>query len=249
MYPLEIGHFDDQRKPVYNPYYHYEGYTSTSIDVDYSHLDWIKNDIYPDGRPIFKVLDGEDYILDDKGPTINGVKFFSNALTQALMDNGVFTQENWPDNIASPDITRNFWPYRTPIDKYEAIGDKLPELKVLLAFASVDHVQAAQDKPHIRQAYDGFKKRAGLWVRLNCDLAYVQVEINESATLAGGFPDNDANTEPSDWYAEAASWGFEGRLAGKLTAQTLPLAGIAEMADRVQVDNWDQNLPSVLKVP
>lgn len=246
MYPLEIGHFNEHRTPVYNPYYNHKGYTPTSIDVDYSHLGWIKNKKYPQGRPVFELEGGNGYILDDKGPTMEGKRYFSHALTQALMNNGTFTHESWPDDVASPDITRDFWPYRTPIDNYEAIGEKLPDLKVLLPFASNDHVQAAPDKPHIRHAYDGFMKRAGLWTRLNCDLSYVQAEIHESATLEDGFPDNDANTEPPDWYTEANSWGFADRLAGEMTARTIPLAGVAEMADRVQSNNWEYNLSSII---
>lgn len=248
MYPLEIGHFDETRKPIYNPYYDYRGYTPISIAVDYSRLDWIQNEEYPQGRPVFRAENGLDYILDDKGPRIEGVRFFSAPLTQALLDNGVFTLENWPEDLATPAMTRNFWPYRIPIDNYEAIGEKLPDLKVLLPFASADHVQAAPDKPHIRQAYDGFQKRAGVWTRLNCDLAYVQAEIHPDAMLADGFPDNDANTEPSDWFIDARNWGFAERLAGELTARTIPLAGVAEMADRVQADNWDPNLSGVIEI-
>ena len=130
---------------------------------------------------------------------------------------------------------------------YEAIGEKLPNLRVLLPFATLDHVQVTLDKPHIRQAYDGFHKTAGLWARLNCDLAYVQSEIHPSASLEIGFPDNDANTEPSDWFAEAGLWGFAGQLAGEMTARTVPLAGIAEMADRVRFGNWESNLSGDLR--
>jgi hypothetical protein len=246
MYPLEIGHFDESRKPIYNPYYNHEGYTPTTIEVDYSQLDWIQNEEFPEGRPVFRMVNGQDYILDDKGPHMEGKRFFSPALTQALLDNGIFTLESWPEDLATPNMTGNFWPYRTPIENFEAIGEKLPHLKVLLPFASADHVQAAPDKPHIRQAYDGFHKRAGLWTRLNCDLSYVQAEIHPSATLSEGFPDNPANTEPLDWYVEARTWGFAEKLAGELTARTIPLAGIAEMADRVQADNWASDLPAVI---
>jgi hypothetical protein len=249
MYPLEIGHFDDRRKPIYNPYYQYAGYTPTSIEVDYTHLGWVQNETYPEGRPVFEVQGGRNYVLDDKGPTMEGKRYFSHALTQALLNNGVFTPGSWPEDVASPDITREFWPYRTPIENFEAIGDKLPDLKVLITFATDDHVQAAKDKPHIRQAYDGFRKRAGLWTRLNCDLSCVQSEIDRSASLAGGFPDNDANTEPLDWYAQAGSWGFADKLAGELTARTIPLACVAEMADRVQSNNWTDNLSSTIKNP
>ena len=246
MYPLEIGHFDQQHKPVYNPFYDHTGYTPTNIDVDYSTLDWIENASFLEGRPIFRVANGPDYVLDNKGPNIGGKRWFSHALTQALMDNGVFTPQTWPDDLAMPGQTANFWPYRTAVQNYGEIGDKLPELRVLIPFASADHVQAAPDKPHIRQAYDGFHKTAGLWTRLNCDLSYVQSEIHSSASLAGGFPDNEANTEPSNWFSQAESWGFEGKLAGQLTAQTVPLAGIAEMADRVLADDWSPNLSGVL---
>ena len=119
----------------------------------------------------------------------------------------------------------------------------------MLVFATYDHVQAAPDKPHIRQAYDGFRKRAGLWTRLNCDLVYTQSEIHASARIKDGFPDKAANTEPKDWYADAESWGFAGKLAGELTARTIPLAGIAEMADRIQADIWKPNLDAVVGNP
>jgi hypothetical protein len=46
--------------------------------------------------------------------------------------------------------------------------------------------------------------------------------------------------------ADAESWGFEGRLAGDMTVRTVPLAAVAEMADRVQADNWQPNLDVVL---
>jgi len=77
----------------------------------------------------------------------------------------------------------------------------------------------------------------------------VQSEIDQSAALADGFPDNDANTEPADWFAEAEAWGFADRLAGESTARTIPLAGVAEMADRVRANNWKPNLPSVIENP
>ena len=148
--------------------------------------------------------------------------------------------------MATPQQTADFWPYHITVHNYATIGEKLPELRVLIPFASLDHVQTAPDKPHIRQAYDGFYKTAGLWTRLNCDLVYMQSEVHPSASLQEGFPDNDANTEPADWYTEAESWGFEGRLAGEMTARTAPLAGVAEMADRVWADNWSPNLDAVL---
>jgi hypothetical protein len=246
MYPLELGHFDDRHKPIYNPYYNHEAYTPTTIDIDYSHVRWMQNQEYPEGIPYFEVAGGRDYVLSGKGPHILGKRYFSHSLTQALLDNGVFTLENWPHDLATPDETAQFWPSRITVHNYPLIGEKLPDLKVMLVFAAYDHVQAAPDKPHIRQAYDGFKKRAGLWTRLNADLSYVQAEIHESASIERRFPDNDANCEPDTWYSQAEPWGFPGMLAGEMTARTVPLAGIAEMADRVQAHNWNDNLDRVL---
>ncbi len=246
MYPLEIGHFNQQHKPVTNPYYDPNGYTPITIAVDYSRLDWVENNTFPKGRPIFVVPGGKDYVLDDKGPNINGKRWFSYPLTQALWDNGVFTAQTWPIDLADPEQTAEFWPYRETIHNYAAIGDKIPELRVMLPFSSYDHVQTAPDKPHIHQAYDGFRKTAGLWTRLNCDLSYVQSEVHPSASKENGFPDNPANTEPGNWQDEAKRWGFEGRLEGELTTKTIPLACVAEMADRVWADNWQPNLDSVL---
>ena len=37
----------------------------------------------------------------------------------------------------------------------------MPDIKVMLVFAQVDHAQAALDKPHIHQAYQGFRFEAG----------------------------------------------------------------------------------------
>lgn len=246
MYPLEIGHFSETHERELNPYYDPDGYTQTSIKVDYSHLGWVQNDQFPEGRPVFDVPVGGDYVIDDRGPNMNGMRWFSYPLTQALLDNGVFTLDTWPDDVATPLQTKNFWPYRTAAQNYPLIGKKLPDLKVLLSFAALDHVQAAYDKPHIRQAYDGFHKTAGLWTRLNCDLEYAQSEISGDASLENGIPDNNANTEPTDWEAQAESWGFANRLDNTLTDRTMPLAGVAEMADRVRADDWSVNLDHVL---
>ena len=40
--------------------------------------------------------------------------------------------------------------------------------------------------------------------------------------------------------------GFADNLDGEMTQWTVPLAGIAEMADRVQAGNWEPNLDLVL---
>jgi hypothetical protein len=111
----------------------------------------------------------------------------------------------------------------------------------MLVFAQDDHVQAAETKPHIHQAWDGFTDAAELsWVRMNPDLTYVQA-INPN--LGAGFPDNAANSEPADWH-DIRLWGFPAG-PGRVR-EDVWLASVAEMADRVREDNWDDDLDEVL---
>jgi hypothetical protein len=247
MYALELGYFDDDHNPIHNPYYDHKKYSPKSISFNYSTVSWVQNNKFSDGRIIFENAQGNDFIVDDRGPHMMGKRYFSYNLTQALMDNNVFTEDPWPEDVATPNETKKIWPYRITVHNYDDIGKNLPDLKVMLVFATYDHVQSVPDKPHIRQAYDGFTKTANLsWVRLNMDVSYVQSELYPNASTTNGFPDKPANTEPADWYNESESWGFIGKFEGAMTARTIPLAGISEMADRVQFNNWDDDLDNVL---
>lgn len=241
MYPLEIGHFDEQRNPVYNPYYTYpDAYSHTELYIDYSTVGWIQNAQYPEGRPFFGVPDGEDYVLDDKGPKMWGNKrYFSRALTQALYDNDAFGGDPWPEDLATVEEVE-VWDDRVSVGSYAPLLTSAPDLKVMLVFAQDDHVQAAQDKPHIHQAYHGFHDTAGLWVRMNPDAVYLgQIQSEGPFHL---YPDNDANTEPADW-SDTQPWGFP---SSEWRREEAWLASMAEMADRVQTHNWDPNLDQVL---
>jgi hypothetical protein len=104
----------------------------------------------------------------------------------------------------------------------------------MILFSQQDHAQAAIDKPHIHQLFQGLRFEAGIWVRLNPDSAYVQAL---SPGLAGEFPDNPVDTQPDDWLVIDA-YAFPGVAAPGL----LPLAAAAEMADRSHYDRWDENL-------
>jgi hypothetical protein len=55
------------------------------------------------------------------------------------------------------------------------------------------------------------------------------------------FPDNPANTQPSDW-AQIGAYAYPGQEAGSL----VPLAAVAEMADRAHSGDWSENLGQVL---
>ncbi len=244
MYPCELGHFDDLHNPVYNPFFDESAYSPLTVTVDYSTVGWYE-DPDPAGmdRPYFAADNGQSqYILGQHGPRLwDGKRYYSRALTKALLDNGALTPQTWPEGVATYTETLEAWPDRITVHNYTEFVTQTPDLKVMLVFARSDHVQAPQTKPHIHQAWDGFRD-AGLWVRMNPDKAYVQAI---SPTLESGLPDNAANTEPADW-GEIASWGFS---SAPGVREVVWLASVAEMADRVQAGAWDaatDNLDGVL---
>lgn len=242
MYSLEIGHFDLNRNPVVNPYYHLNDFHPTLIHVNYSQLGWLVNSQYPQGIPFYSVPQGNDYILSENGPHIHNKRYFSQALTQALSDNNVFGSSPWPDTIATPTKVANFWPYRIAVNNYETIENLSPDLKVLLVFASQDHVLSPKNKPHIHQAYIGFHKTANLWVRLNADNVYFQALDEE---LDETYSEHPANNEPINW-TDVTNWGYTANYGSERYVQTGSLAAIAEMADRTRVNNWSNDLTHVL---
>ncbi len=246
MYACELGHFEGQHHPIRNPFFDESTYSPVTVTVDYSTVGWYED---PSGmdRPIFGVGIGhpEPYIVGEKGPRLwDDKRYYSRALTKALLDNGALTPQTWPEDVATYTETMEAWPDRIAAHNYPRLKAEAPDLKVMLVFASSDHVQAPQTKPHIHQAWDGFHETAGLWVRMNPDLAYVQAI---SSTYQSGFPDNVANAEPDDW-SEIASWGFSAAPLPRVRGDVW-LASVAEMADRTQTDSWGEetdDLESVL---
>ena len=236
-FPLEPGYWGDDGRAVFNPYYNPAGYTPTSIDIDYSTVYWAE-DV---GRPAFAVAQGPDFVCSFKHPTMFGRDYWSEDLLQALLDNGALTRDTWPDTLATPEDAAENWPSRTTASSYPLLADTLPDLKVMLVFASDDHVQVAIDKPHIHQAYDGFRFGAGLWCRLNPDRSYVEAFLEHDDLV--NLPDNRANAEPSTWAA-IRMWGY--RTPPASLNKFVPLAAIAEMCDRTVHDNWIANLDAVL---
>jgi len=126
----------------------------------------------------------------------------------------------------------------------------------MLVFAQKDHLQEAVDKPHIHQAFQGFRFQAGLWVRLNPDRVYVQDMLQKTAYVglpvtpaatatqepALEFPDNPANTQPADWMnIRAYAYPDQG-----IAENLVPLAAVEEMADRSYDGRWDENFGQTL---
>ncbi len=240
MSSVEIGFVGDDGVDYQNPLYRYpECYSDTALFLDYTSVDWYVHDSIPEGRPVFVIDDSADHILCYKCPRMWDERYYSIELTQALLDNGALTMETWPSGVANPIETARDWPFRTTVRNYPYLATELPNLRVMLIFGKRDHIQAAPDKPHIHQAYAGFKRGAGLWVRLNPDRCYV---ASMNCVFADAFPDEDANTEPPNWIY-SRDWGYPNVGNANMIAS---LAGVAEMADRVQADIWDDNLDQVL---
>jgi len=249
---LEAGYLDDTGQPVYNPFYNYPAsYSSAAINLTYTNILW--DGTYTDGHTgvvgrAYLDLDGSgtssanDYVMSWRVPVIFGKRTYSVALTQALLDNGTLTLSNWPADLATPEEAARDWLFRQSTGHYADLRSTMPDLKVMLVFAQEDHVQVAQDKPHIHQAFQGFRFEARLWVRLNPDRAYVQTLIPAAGE---DFPDNPANTQPEDWK-KVGTYAYPGQ--EDTTARLVPLAAVAEMADRAHFGRWDENLGQALYI-
>jgi len=263
----EIGYHTLAGLPVFNPLYVYPmDYSSTSLLTNYANLRWdpayTSNESKAVGRPYLD-LDGNgsigsgDYIFDGQIPVMFGKRYYSATLTQALLSNGSLSLATWPSDLAKPDEAAQAWKIRQTAGLFAAMQNDeiLQNMKAMLVFADNEHAQVATDKPHIHQMYQGLRFEARLWVRLNPDRVYVQSLFQNAATSAAGstsitptplpmldFPDNPANTQPADWSLVGA-YAYP---SGGQSDQLVPLAAVAEMADRTHSGIWDENLGQVL---
>jgi hypothetical protein len=264
---MEIGYYNAAGQPVYNPFYIYPAsYSTTALTLNYTNLRW--DPAYTSsyskavGRPYLD-LDGNgslgsgDYIFDGQIPIMFGKRYYSTTLAKALLDTGALSLDTWPADLATPQEAAQAWQIRqTPGLFAEMQSDEIiKNMKVMLVFAQNDHTQVAQDKPHIHQLYQGFRFEARLWVRLNPDRAYVESMFQNAGRTSQAnagmiptpdatpdFPDNPANTQPSDW-TQIGAYAYPGQgQAGRL----VPLAAVAEMADRAHDGLWGENLGQVL---
>jgi hypothetical protein len=264
---MEVGHHDDAGQPVYNPFYKYPtGYSSTALALNYTNLRWdpahVNSYSGATGSPYLD-LDGNgslnpgDYVFDGPIPVMFGKRYYSTALMAALLANGALSQDAWPADLATPQEAAEAWQIRQTPGLFAAMqsDEIVHNMKVMLVFAQDEQAQVAQDKPHIHQLYQGFRFEARLWVRLNPDRSYVDVLFQNAGVSAQGnggatptlgtmmdFPDNPANTQPTDW-AQIGTYAYPDR--GQAN-HLVPLAAVAEMADRTHDGYWDENLGQVL---
>jgi len=237
---LELGHWNSEGKTRVaepNPLYEYpEDYSSTSIDLDYSSIDYDQSTESPyfDTNQNGK-LDSTEFSLGTQVPNMFGKRYYSSALLHALEDNGALTASSWPTDLATPEEADATWPARESLPYYSTLSTNL---HVMLVFAEQSHVQVSPDQPSIHQAYDGFDA-AGIWIRLNPDSSYVD-ELTEDSTEQ--YTERSANTEPSNWL-DIVSWAY----GTSSYSGIVPMAGILEMADRAHSQDWSDNLNSTLQ--
>jgi len=264
---MEIGTYNEAGQPVYNPFYIYpSSYNTTALALNFANLRW--DPLYTSsfskavGRPYLD-LDGNgsrgagDYVFDGQIPVMFGKRYYSSALTNALLANGALSLNTWPTDLATPQEADQAWQVRQTPGLFAAMqaDEIIKNMKVMLVFAQNEHAQVAQDKPQIHQLYQGLRFEARLWVRLNPDRAYVESMFQNAGVTSHGnagltpfpvamlnFPDNPADTQPTDW-AQIGAYAYPGQgQADRL----VPLAAVAEMADRAHDGFWDENLGQVL---
>ncbi len=238
-YPLELGHYNADGSADPNPAYSYSrDYSDSGISLDYSSVQW-DNDA---NAPYFdfnhnKKPDTGDFIMGTQVPSMFGKHYYSQALTQALLDNKAFTSSTWPSDLATTAETKRDWPYRETVKNYGAIG-KNTNLHFLLIFSNKDHVLAVNDAPQIHMAFDNLEANS-VWTRLNPDASYLAAM---KGTAKAQYTEIPANTAVGNW-SNAAAEGYD---LAHIQSSIISLAGVAEMADRVHADNWSANLSSVL---
>ena len=249
---VELGHFSETGQRIVNPLYDFaRDYGPDLYDLDLSTARWAADYVeagHEDepGRAYFDLdLDGfdedTDHVLSFRVPTMWDKRYLSRSLTHALRDNGL-TDDQWPADLATPEEADAAWAYRNSIDRFSMLEGS--DLRTMIVFAERQHVQPLADAPSVHSAYDGFSG-AGLWVRINPDLAYAEWAVGGAYP---GYPDYDAGTEPTDWSTAGDTWGYPPAPgnAGADLGQAIGLAAVAEMADRTEFERWDANLEEVL---
>jgi hypothetical protein len=237
---MELGYWAEDVKvniPVYNPLYEYsEHYTPTAFTYE---IGLVRYDADAE-VPYFDINENGsfdqiiDYRFPSFGPSLYGKRYFSVRVLEALKSTEGYTDVTWPDTIATPQEAELVWKERQAIPYFPLLNE---ELKVMLIFGEEDHVQPTFDKPNVHQAYDGVSAM-GLWVRLNPDGSYVHDLLPSKVK---GYSDYEAYDEPDDW-SYAYEWGHAKTLPGT----QIGVAGILEMADRTQFDDWSVDLDEVL---
>ncbi len=158
------------------------------------------------------VHDQDEPILD--GLMVGVLRVHSPVLTEQLEEN-VF--------VHPAAFTEAWFAQRDAGVQAGGAAARFPDLKVIVTGSEQDHVQDVPGNPHVYGLASLFSE-AGLWVRLNPD-----------AEFTGQTTDNDANV----------AIGLEGPgelLPVATNADELLTAGVLELIQRLEDDNWSSQL-------
>ena len=171
----------------------------------------------------------EDFPLDGyQGGDDGEVWFFSRPVTHAMRDQNIFAGSSWPDDIATPEQADAYWDIREAVYMYDQAVANIPDLEAMVLAGVVDHVQTNTEKPHIRQAFEGWLDNAVSWVQLNPSPEYI-VEAYPGYRRRDDLPDNMANKAPRDW-TDAAAYAF----SEEIETPAYQLGAVYQMMDRAQ---------------
>jgi hypothetical protein len=168
----------------------------------------------------------EDFPLDTYPHPDGSLQVHSRATTQALADQNVFTA-TWPSTIATPPQAAAFWDIRESVRLYDDAMANLPGLEAMVLCGVRDHVQSLPDKPHIRQAFEGWNSN-GAWVGINPSPTYL---VRTDPSLAGrdDLPNRVPNRPPANWAAPDTYC-----IPPDVHKSLYQLAAAHQMADRAQ---------------
>jgi hypothetical protein len=177
-------------------------------------------------------LDGDGRLTADEdwplAPFTDGVvRVYSRPVTMALEDRGVFGA-GWPRGIATVAGAAEYWDARESVRHYPATVRNIPRLEAMVLASAVDHVQAAADHPHIRQAFEGWSQ-SGAWVRINPSVSYL-VHAAPELWDRRDLPNNRPNTPPTDWR-DVSAYAMPEDVADEVTLT----AAVWHMADRAEL--------------
>ncbi len=172
----------------------------------------------------------EDFPLDGyQGGPDGETWFFSRPVTHAMRDQNIFVDYGWPDDIAKPGEADYYWDIRESVYMYDEALANIPDLEAMILAGLVDHVQTNSEKPHIRQAFEGWLDNGTSWVQINPNPEYMVEAYPGYRRQANDLPDNMPNKAPHDW-ADAEAYAF----AEEIETAAYQLAGVYQMMDRAQ---------------
>jgi hypothetical protein len=234
-----------QQGDFFNP--RYGGYGPLLFPVDYSDLAYDPSQqFYPlfhdgngdglystvqdpaSGRPT-PDLDGDGALGPDEDFPLDTypdgeLVVYSRPVMHALVA-GQVLPGGWVPGIVTPERADAYWDIRESVRLYHRALAGIPDLEGMVLCSVEDHVQSAPDKPHIRQAFEGWHENGG-WVQINPSPAYV-LEVDSGLEGSTNLPANDPGSPPGDW-ADAAGYAMPEEVVDGI----YQLAAVYEMADR-----------------